>query len=77
METIKSIDGRYEIIHRSDYSGWAQIVEYQGDSPRREVSRTSVPMELISNLMDKMLFSVPAVVEPSKQELTLRETTLN
>ena len=74
METIKSADGRYEITHNSDYTGWANLVEYAGFAPRREVSRTSIPFELLATLMDKMLFnvtstaSIAVISEPSKSE---------
>jgi hypothetical protein len=71
--TISSEDGRYDIIHNNDYTGYAHLVEYQGFAPRTVVSRTSIPFELLAKLMDGMLFSVPEgstiMKEPSKQSL--------
>jgi len=77
METLKSANVQYEIIYSGDYTGWVQLVEYVGEAPRREVSRTSIPFEMIAMLMDKMLFNTTAVVEPSKTELNIKQATLS
>jgi len=70
-ETIQSEDGRYVIHYRKDLTGFAQVVEYAGEAPRLEVSRTAIPFALIGMLTDKMLFSVTntaaITIEPSMQ----------
>ena len=78
METLKSKDGRYEIVYHADCTGWATIFEYAGFAPRLEVNRSSVPFEFLAILMDKMLFNVTStaaitvVSEPHKTELALQ-----
>lgn len=74
METIKSTDGRYEIVYNSDCTGWVTIFEYVGFAPRLEVNRSSVPFEFLAKLMDKMLFTVAStaavniISEPNKAD---------
>lgn len=79
MDTIMSADGRYEIAYHADYTGWVQVVEYNGFAPRLEVRRSSIPFEMIATLMDKMLFNnistaaITVISEPSKHEFESQE----
>jgi hypothetical protein len=61
--TLTSRDGRYEITYPQNYEGWAQIAEYDGAGPRRELKRTSVPMELLNMFFDKLNFEAPDFVK--------------
>lgn len=70
MKTLVSVDGNYAISYHEDYSGYAQVVTYSGFAPKLETSRSTIPMELLAVLLDKMLFNfVPnetkIIVEPS------------
>lgn len=58
MKTVTSKDGNYSIFYNEDYSGYAQVVTYAGFAPKLETSRSTVPMELLAVLLDKMLFNV-------------------
>jgi hypothetical protein len=63
MQKFVSKDGRYEIFHNEDCTGYVQIAEFQGEAPRREVSRVSFPYEMLAGLMDKLMFATPAPIE--------------
>jgi hypothetical protein len=70
MKTLTSADGNYAISYHEDYSGYAQVVTYAGFAPKLETSRSTIPMELLAVLLDKMLFNVTPneteiAVEPS------------
>jgi len=75
LNTLKSTDGRYEIHYHEDLTGYVQIVEYAGFAPRVEVRRSELPCEMLSMLMDKLLFGATSTgsimtVEPSPAVLT-------
>jgi len=74
-ETITSADGRYVICYRKDLTGFAQVVEYDGEAPRIEISRTAIPFSLLGMLTDKMLFSITntaaITIEPNIQNTAL------
>ena len=70
MESIHTADGKNSIFYNSDYSGHVQIVEYAGFAPRLEIARATVPFELLSALMERLLFNV----EPESDVIATEET---
>lgn len=70
MESIHSADGKTSIFYNADYTGHVQIIEYAGSAPRLEISRASVPCELLGALMERLLFNVAP-----KEDVNTESTT--
>lgn len=54
---VHSDCGRYTISHRSDLTGYAQIVEYSGYGPRVLVNKFEVPISFLVEFMKQNSFS--------------------
>jgi hypothetical protein len=57
FQQVHSDCGRYTISHRSDFTGYAQIVEYEGYGPRVLINKFEVPMSFLITFMQQNNFS--------------------